>query len=195
MLLNSFIADILVGAVAAAILYRLHLDCSEKSLVQFLPVFLAYTFVKDICGYFSAAILFVIGVWEFLEIKRTSKRSFSLILRKYSAALISVIVWYSSWVIRLRLLGIQGDMKILINPEELWIAFFTRNNPFYNSVMDNFIRHLTQVRFVKSLSMTILLVIFLLLILLAKAIFPRQIRKKELWFLLSTIIIGLGYFL
>ncbi len=194
LLLNSFIADILVGAVAAAILYRLHLDCSEKSLVQFLPVFLAYTFVKDICGYFSAAILFVIGVWEFLEIKRTSKRSFSLILRKYSAALISVIVWYSSWVIRLRLLGIQGDMKILINPEELWIAFFTRNNPFYNSVMDNFIRHLTQVRFVKSLSMTILLVIFLLLILLAKAIFPRQIRKKELWFLLSTIIIGLGYF-
>ena len=89
---------------------------------------------------------------------------------------------------------LSDDMKILINPEELWIAFFTRNNPFYNSVMDNFIRHLTQVRFVKSLSMTILLGIFLLLILLAKAFFPRQIRKKELWFLLSTIIIGLGYF-
>ena len=35
LLLNSFIADILVGAVAAAILYRLHLDCSERSLVQF----------------------------------------------------------------------------------------------------------------------------------------------------------------
>lgn len=194
LLINTFVADTIVGAVCASIMYILYIDNSSRSMQIVFPILLAYVFVKDVCIYFAGYMLLLLVVWDILQQKDlTSKKMIIPALKKYLVPFLGIFASYGIWALRLRLLNIQGDMRILLDIRELWIAFFTQENAFYQSVLDNFYYQLSSLEFVKSFSMLELFLIFTLLIPVSAIVFPKSFRKKEIFFSSSLAVSFLGY--
>lgn len=194
LLVNTFIADIIIGAVFASIVYMLYVDNSSRSMRIVSPILLSFVFMKDVCIYFAAFLLFSLAVWEILQSKSADhKKEHYHILKKYLMPLLGIFSWYGIWTLRLRLVKIHRDMRILLNVKELWIAFFTHENTFYQSVLDNFYHQLVNEGFIKSLSMLSLFFIFILLIVVSPIVFPKFFKKKEIYFLTALVICFIGY--
>lgn len=194
LLVNTFIADIIIGAVFASIVYMLYIDNSSRSMRIVFPILLSFVYMKDVCIYFAAFLLFILAVWEILQSKRAGhKKEHYHILKKYLMPLLGIFSWYGIWALRLRLVKIHRDMRILLNVKELWIAFFTHENTFYQSVLDNFYHQLVNEEFIKSLSMLSLFFIFILLIVVSPIVFPKFFKKKEIYFLTALVICFIGY--